>query len=153
MFYSQGGDHGEAANGRIITELEAIQSNKSPLPLPAGKSFRWRFLSQIKELVNLMGQKELQVRLIGGNVIDRLDHVMGLEDQKFRDKIEACSSGEWLSGWLQLFSPLLIFDTTKPGWLKRREIGGVINKMTTQHTQMESKNVLHTLGTPLDLSG
>jgi hypothetical protein len=120
-----GGDHGETTNGQTILELEAIQSNKSPMPLPTGKSFRWRFLSQIKELVDHMGKKELQVRLIHDDVIDRLNHGMGLEDKKSRDKMEACSSG-----WLQLFSPLLMLDTTKPGWLKRRQVGSGVNKDT-----------------------
>jgi hypothetical protein len=38
-----GKGHGETANGQDISELEAVQSDRSPLPLPAGKSFRWRF--------------------------------------------------------------------------------------------------------------
>jgi hypothetical protein len=106
--------------------------------------------------VHLMGKKEIQVRLIDGDILNRLDHALSLEDQKSRDKVEACSSGEWLSGWLQIFSPLLMFDVTKPGRLKRREFGGVINKIRAQRTQMEGRNVGHTLGPevcPLDLSG
>jgi hypothetical protein len=46
----------------FVTDLEAIQSDKSPLPLPDGKEFWYRFLSLIKELVQIMGKKELQVR-------------------------------------------------------------------------------------------
>jgi hypothetical protein len=90
----------------FVTNLEAIQSNRSPLPLPDGKGFRYRFLSLIKELVQIMGKKEIQVRFIHRDIIDRLDHALSLEDQKSRDKVEACSSGEWLSGWLQIFSLL-----------------------------------------------
>jgi hypothetical protein len=140
----------------FVTNLEAIQSEKLPLPLPDGKGFRFRFLNLIKELVQIMGKRELQVRMIFNDIVERLDHALDLEDQKSKDKVEACLSVEWLSGWLQRLSPLLMFDVNKPGRLKRRDFGEMMRKVRVRHSQMEKQNDDHSLNLgdcPLDLSG